>query len=264
MNASRVSAAKKLMNRITQNTGKKWPNLNNAVFGKGTNGLIFRTRNNPNKLVKITLGNASREVNTMKKMQNSGFVPKLNGNFVSIRKLNNNLKQNLFPNFYFNSPGEGSPPNTPGTAEKKKFLSAYVMNKVGNATLWQYVKRSRPTNNMKREIRKAVRDAIVFMHQRGISHGDLHSANILVELDAAGKMKKIWVIDFGRSVNIPVGKTEANAYQALRVNRNYTNYNLFNNSKKPIVKLYNMGKGLARKNENLYKTMYGGNLNNLK
>jgi serine/threonine protein kinase len=264
MNSKRVNAAKELMKRIAKNNGKKWPNLNNTVFGSGTNGLIMRTRNNPDKLLKITLGNSTKEVNTMKKLQNSGFVPKLNNNFTTIRKINTNLKANLFPEFWFGVPGPSSFPNSPATNAKKRLLSVYMMNRVGNATLRSYVKSGASTNNNKLQIRKAIRDAIVFMHSKGISHGDLHAGNILVEIDpVTKKMKKIWVIDFGRSVNIQMGKTEANAYQALKTRGKQASYNLFNPKTQYGVMLYNAGRGASRKNTNLYTTTYGGNLKNL-
>jgi serine/threonine protein kinase len=214
--------------------------------------------------LKITLGNSTKEVNNMKKLQNSGFVPKLNNNFTTIRKINSNLKANLFPEFWFGVPGPSSFPNSPATNAKKRLLSVYMMNRVGNVTLRSYVKSGASTNNNKLQIRKAIRDAIVFMHSKGISHGDLHAGNILVEIDpVTKKMKKIWVIDFGRSVNIPMGKTEANAYQALKTRGKQASYNLFNPKTQYGVMLYNGGRGASRKNTNLYMTTYGGNLKNL-
>jgi serine/threonine protein kinase len=247
---TRVGALKELVNKLSNETGKKWPNLNNAVLASGTNGIVIRTRNDPNKLVKVTSGNVMREPQAMRNLRNSGFVPKLNDNFVHLTKLNNNMKKTLFPLANTNN------------------ATAFVMERVGNSTLWQYVKKGHNTNNNKRQIRTAVRRAIAFMHARGISHGDLHSGNILVELGPDGKMKKIWVIDFGRAVRFPPGTSENNAYNKLHAPRLHKNYNLFNSSRNPRTTLYTYtsngaGNGM-RKNRELYVKMYGGNEANFK
>jgi serine/threonine protein kinase len=246
---ARVGLLKELVNKLSNETGKKWPNLNNTVIASGTNGVVIRTRNDPNKLVKVSSGNVMREPKAMRNLRNSGFVPKLNENFVHLTKLNNNMKKTLFPLANTNN------------------ATAFVMERVGNSTLWQYVKKGHNTNNNKRQIRTAVRRAIAFMHARGISHGDLHSGNILVELGPDGKMKKIWVIDFGRAVRFPPGTSENSAYNKLHATSLHTNYNLFNATKKPrtILYTYNGESGSQmRKNRELYVKMYGGNEANFK
>jgi len=249
MSDARVAALKGLTNKLSRETGKKWPNLNNAIMASGTNGIIIRTRNNPNKLLKVARGAVMREPQALRNLRNSGFVPKLNENFVHLTKLNNNMKKTLFPLANTNN------------------ATAYVMQRVGNGTLWQYVKGGRDTNNNKRQIRTAIRNAITFMHEKGISHGNLHSGNILVELGSDGKMKKLWIIDFGRAIRFPVGSSENNAYNKLYPPNLHTNYNLFNASKNPRTILYthrsNGGGNAMRKNRELYVKMYGGNEANL-
>ena len=79
---ARVSALKELVKKLSNETGKKWPNLNNAVLASGTNGIIIRTRNDPNKLLKVAAGNVLREPQALRNLSNSGFVPKLNNNYV--------------------------------------------------------------------------------------------------------------------------------------------------------------------------------------
>ena len=149
-------------------------------------------------------------------------------------------------------------PNSMNTVNRQQRMTAYVMNKVGNVNLWRYVKTNHRINNSnKRKIRDDILKAIEFMHKQGISHGDLHSGNVLVELDNSGHMKKLWVIDFGRYVNIPIGSNEKQVYNKLRKNRWHQNYNLFNSTRKPVVMLYNGPTGAARANYNLAREMYG-------
>ena len=243
MAQAKVAALKKLMNKLSTETGKKWPNLNNKIMASGTNGIVIRTKNDPNKLVKVANGNVRREPQALHNMRSSGFVPKLNENFVHLTKLNHNMKKTLFPDSNTNN------------------ATAYVMQRVGNRTLWQYVKSGHNTNNNKRQIRMAVRNAIAFMHAKGISHGNLHSANILVELGPDGKMKKLWIIDFGRAVKLKPGESETNAYNRLYGSALRKNYNLFSPIKPQTTVYTSRSNGAGnsmRRNRELYVTMYGG------
>jgi len=245
MAQAKVAALKKLMNKLSTETGKKWPNLNNKIMASGTNGIVIRTKNDPNKLVKVANGNVRREPQALRNLCSSGFVPKLNENFVHLTKLNHNMKKTLFPSSNTNN------------------ATAYVMQRVGNSTLWKYVKNGHNTNNNKRQIRMAIRNAIAFMHTKGISHGNLHSGNILVELGPDGKMKKLWIIDFGRAVRFNPGESENNAYNRLYGTALHRNYNVFDKSKKPQTILHTyMSNGAGnsmRRNRELYVKMYGGN-----
>jgi len=216
------------------------------ILGSGSNGITFLTANNPPKVLKIASGNATREVQALRKLHNAGsnFTPKLTNNYVTIRK-NTNIINKLFP--YRNK-----------NDSDKNVMTAYVMNKVGNTSLWSYVKSGHNSANNKRQIKESILKTINFMHAQGISHGDLHAGNILVELDSEGKMKKLWVIDFGRYVNIKPGRTENNTYKNLP-SIMHKNYNLFNSTAKPFVELRTGPMGPSRRNLNLYKYMYQGN-----
>lgn len=248
---SKIVAAGKLLNQISANTGKPWPRPN-GIIGAGANGVVFSI--GP-KVMKMTLGNATRETDALRKLKTVGatFVPKISNNYISIRKANNNIRSTLFPN---------------GWNEHEK-TTTYIMNKVGNATLWRYVKGGRlpngrilsphRTNTNKRQIRAELVKAIKFMHAHGISHGDLHAGNILVELGVGGKMKKLWIIDFGRYINIPKGKTENNAYRNLAINHVSNNVNIFNTAKKPQTAKYLAYSTVSRRNMNMLKAMGLGN-----
>jgi serine/threonine protein kinase len=260
---NRLVGADRLMQQISNKTGKKWPRPV-VILGSGTNGVTFLTGETPRRVIKVAIGNASREVNALKRLAAAGanFVPRVNGNFVNIRKnVNKVTKKYLFPNSYGSFAEKF---NTPETKKGRETITSYVMQKVGNTSLWRRVRGgSGVTNNNKMQIRSEIKRAIKFMHDHGISHGDLHAGNILVELDASGKIKKLWVIDFGRYVNIPVGQKEKNAYNTLRRNLTHNNYNLFNKNRKPVTQLYVGPTGLARRNQNLYREMYGGLNSNL-
>ena len=261
-NSMKVAAAQNLVARLRTNTGKPWPNVT-RVLAAGTNGIAFLTNNTPPRVIKVASGNASREVAALQKLAAAGanFIPRVNGNFVTIRRnSNNNLKNTFFGKFYNINNSRLTPESRVSMAEsraRRRALSVYVMNKVGNTSLWSYVKSGRANNNNKRKIRADILRAIEFMHSHGISHGDLHSGNVLVELDASGRMKKLWVIDFGRYVNIPVGSNEKKVYNTLQKNYLHQNYNLFNNTRKPVVMLYKGPTGAARANYNLAREMYG-------
>lgn len=242
---------------------RRRPNTSFPTIGKslgsGTNGVTFLTTNTPPKVMKVTLGSATREIGALQRLKAAGanFVPSVN--FVNIRKnMNKNIKNALFPINHMGLSPEARAENI----ERRRTLSMYTMNKVGNVNLYRYVK-SRPglSNANKRQIRSEILRAIKFMHAHGISHGDLHAGNILVELSPDGHMKKLWVIDFGRYVNIPVGQAEKAAY--TKFNRNFNNYNLFNYAAGPVTQLWTGPTGPARKNLNLYRLMYGGKNNNV-
>lgn len=257
MNNNKLFAGQQLTRKLTAEKGKKWP-WPVSIIGSGSNGIAFGLAD-PTKVLKISVGNATREVNALKKLAAVGanFVPYVNGNFINIRKnVGAYNKQALFPTVYsilnkFNSPPEKA---------RKEFTSSYVMQKVGNKSLRRYVKNKGPAlnNANKTTIRTEISKIIKFMHAHGISHGDLHSGNILVDLTPDGRVKKLWVIDFGRYVNIPLGQTEKQVYNALRQNNIFQNYNLFNKNRKPMMTLYNGPTGPARQNLNLYREMYGG------
>jgi len=148
------------------------------VLGQGVNGVVF----NNGKMVRKFATNSNRtEFNVMKKLSNSGanYVPKVHA---------------------FNS-GKG--------------YSMYSMNRLPpkTVTLHTYLT-LRP--QFRSIARTMLRDIVKDMHERGISHGDLHDNNIMVTKDDKGNIKKMWIIDFGRTVEIPFGKTELEAYASLK------------------------------------------------
>ena len=154
------------------------------VLGSGVNGIVF---NNGKLVRKFTESSNRSEYNAMKNLTNSGatYVPKVH-------------ELNIGPRHVIYSM-DRLPPRT--------------------ITLYNYLSGFQITNKPYQMARKMLRDIVKDMHERGISHGDLHDANIMVTLNDNGGIKKMWLIDFGRSVRIPYGKTEMEAYKGLNVTK---------------------------------------------
>jgi hypothetical protein len=94
-----------------------------------------------------------------------------------------------------------------------KKATVFLMNKINGSgsnvmTLKQFLKTFTGNKNI---FRNSIVEMIKQIKLRGISHGNLHSENILVSTSKNGKIK-LWMIDFGRSSVIPLGMTERNFF----------------------------------------------------
>jgi hypothetical protein len=137
---------------------------------------------------------------------------------------------------------------------RSKYLSSemtvFVMGRVGNAssmTLWNYVSKHPWAN--KKNIARRVGYLVKEMHMRGVSHGNLHDENIIVSTDSAGRITGMWAIDFGRSWNIPLGKTETEMYKGETPNSRHPTRSLY--GKTTQVPVYNG----SRSNINMLKAI---------
>lgn len=102
--------------------------------------------------------------------------------------------------------------------ERDKKATVFLMNKVNSGnikTLHSFLKNLKPDESTKNRFRRSVIEMIKQIKLRGISHGNLHTGNILVSVTPAGKIK-LWMIDFGRSSVIPLGMTERNVVAAKK------------------------------------------------
>ena len=105
--------------------------------------------------------------------------------------------------------------------QRNKKATVFLMNKVnsGNVmTLHAFLTKTKPSENTKNRFRRTVVEMIKQIKSKGISHGNLHSGNILVSVTPQGKIK-LWMIDFGRSTVIPLGMTERNVFSKQRANQ---------------------------------------------
>lgn len=74
----------------------------------------------------------------------------------------------------------------------------------------------KPRENTKNRFRRSIIEMIKQIKIRGISHGNLHSGNMLVSITPSGNIK-LWIIDFGRSSVIPLGMTERNVFAKKKI-----------------------------------------------
>jgi serine/threonine protein kinase len=199
------------------------------ILGAGVNGVVF---DNGKMVRKFTEIQNRSEYNAMKKLESSGanYVPKVHE--LNIGKGYTMYSMNRLP---------------PNTVTLHTYLAIRPQFKI-------------LARNMLKEI---VED----MHERGISHGDLHDNNIMVTEDDKGNIKKMWIIDFGRVVEIPKGKTELQSYAGLK-KTNLHGYGLvFGPSmrySRPDIKLtgvplYNFKRGLTTLNNQGRKVYAGPN-----
>ena len=159
---------------------KKWRTTKLKLLGAGANGRVYNVGTKAMKLVK---GTSSKEYLAMMRLKGTKFIPKVTKG-----------------SFYVNT---------------KKGVSAFLMNKLPSNAITlkkfheKYGDKADPTEPAKKAY------VIQAMHIRGISHGDLHTENIMVT-HTGPKITRMWVIDFGRSIRIPKGHTENSVYRVLR------------------------------------------------
>ena len=151
------------------------------IIGAGVNGVAY---NKGNKVIKIAKSNTTSEYNIMKNLRNSGYVPKV----------------------YNFQKGDG--------------FTAYSMNKLNNPQNFLKYYINQKNNGVKRQLLGNLESIVKNLHRRGISHGNLHAGaqsggNILVTIDPKTGKAKVWLIDFGKSIRIPTGKTESSVYKGL-------------------------------------------------
>lgn len=168
--------------RIIDRLGSHWPRPID-IIGKGADGAVYLT--NSGKLLKITRGRVPQELRSLVSLQNTGFVPKVN-------------PRNLaFVDNY----------------------TVFLMDRVGRqgdkvVNLREFYNYITLTRSIRPTITQLIKNMVMDMHIRGISHGDLHEGNILVSFRPENpRTFKLWFIDFGRSSVIPLGFTERDMFE---------------------------------------------------
>jgi len=109
-------------------------------------------------------------------------------------------------------------------------LTVFVMGRVGNSkamTLTKYLQMYRTNNNKKANVQRRVEYLIEQMALRGVSHGDLHTDNIIVTKSTTGRITGMWVIDFGQSRNLSPGKTERQTMNRLKTTNIFPTRHVF-------------------------------------
>jgi len=200
---------------FTKKLRPNWP-VPVKYIGGGANGRVFETNNG--RYIKYVLNRSPQEWQALKKLQGNFRFPRIkNGNHININIPNiNNREQtaNIFGKNIFSS-------------NELKGMTIFIMGKVGGGhamTLHAYLRKFPGANRAR--VQNRVLSLIDYMHSKGVSHGNLHSLNILVTADAMGRLTGMWVIDFGRSRKIPLGKTEQNVFSKLKISEKFETPNI--------------------------------------
>lgn len=155
------------------------------LLGAGMNGNVYNIGNN--RILKHITGRRHHRGVLESRYQriagSAGLAPKILENYNE-----NNTSEGGF--FIM----QKLPPNTITAHEYGKLL-----NQIGES----------PNGQRQALVAKAFHN----LHTLGISHGNAHAGNIMFTIDPNTlKIKKVWIIDFGRSSVIPAGKTEKTVY----------------------------------------------------
>ena len=226
--------------RLVAHIRPTWPLPVKFVAG-GANGRVFET--NDGRYMKFVMDVAPQEWKSLLKLQGTHVVPRVvKGEHINFAvNPKNKLRLSRMFNIPLKKAGNG--------------LTMFIMTRVGNGkamTLNKYMKQFPDAN--KARIQRRIFQIISNLHLRRISHGNLHPGNILVTADSAGRITGMWVIDFGRSKNIPLGKTEREMYANMPINYVFNTPSLFseNYGKIPV-------RNESRANVHMAKIVYNKN-----
>lgn len=162
-------------------------------LGGGADGKVYTTSDG--RVMKFILGSAPQEYTALRNLQRTGLVPSFRDGNGKVSRLFP-LQQNAARKMFGSTTGQ---------------MTALIMGKAGGSksmTLRKYIK-THPVAN-KANIAQRLRSAVNTLGLKGISHGNMHDENIIVEVDSSGRIRRMWLIDFGRSNKIPIGRTARN------------------------------------------------------
>lgn len=145
------------------------------VIGQGAYGIVFNTNNG--RALKIATGNVASEFKALRALQGLYFVPRVNkNNYTYINNMWN------FSEAHMNVPNNWG--------------GALLMSKVGNMSLRSYLQKyPQHEKSALKRLKLIVRDLQV----KGYSHSNLHTGNVMVSVDSAGRITGMWLIDFGHA-----------------------------------------------------------------
>jgi hypothetical protein len=243
------------MNNVRNFVAARKPNWPAPVklVGAGANGRVYELENG--RMLKIIAGAAHQEYKSLNRLQGLRIAPEfLKGNSWAgyIDSATQNKMKNLFKN-----------------ARRLDVFTMFIMGRVGgNATpitLWKYLSNPVYKNQIKSNtprIKARLKHLIEKMHERGVSHGDLHLNNILVTVSPSGYITGMWVIDFGRSKEFSTVHTESTISNVRIGETEKPVRSVFGNGKRGYtISLYRRNGGPARLNLNMAQLLYNLNLN---
>lgn len=246
--------------KIVRAINKTWPLPTTYVAG-GVDGRVYKTTT-PGVLIKFVLGSAPQEYTALKKLQNAKIglqriVPEFKkgwGHVLNFDRLSDKQLHDLED--WWPEAGE----TTPNTGENflHNEITVFLLGQVGNSnslTARAYEQRFGSRANLP-SIRTFIKRAWEEMGQRNLVHGDLHTGNVIVSFEPNGKIKSMWVIDFGRHV-------EGNIKRYPVMNQ-YPSWDVFTrqlkNKPESVISLYNTGGGGSRANINMLRAAWGINI----
>ena len=211
---------KNIVTRIVEKVNSTWPKPTKFLAG-GVNGKVYETED-PGVLLKIVAGNQPQEFFALQRLQNARYgnqriVPKFKrgqGHVIPLTSLTHQDQQNVNKNLFNRNVHEGK-------------LTVFLMGRAGNAnsmTLRQYIRKFGPNANVPR-VQAILKRLVEEMHYRGVGHGDLHGGNIIVSADSTGKIKGIWVIDFGRAHWFSLNQTHSGVLAKKRSSDDFESWN---------------------------------------
>ena len=179
-------------------------------IGKGVNGAVYELPNGT--IRKFTIGADNFEKKVLSALQGSHLVPRLLGF----------QQERLKPMTARRVLGTAVFPNRMG---QDPMISAMNMSRVGQMTLFEYLKRfpQAPIRPIKQRL-QAIFEAL---HVRGVSHGDLHANNIMVSCDDQGRITGMWVIDFGRATGFHPYFTESSSRGTRKPTHTHATQSMF-------------------------------------
>jgi hypothetical protein len=168
-------------------------------LGGGADGKVYIM--NDGRLIKFVLGSAPQEYTALHKLQGTGLVPSFrngNGKVLPLTSYHQNMAKKLF-----------------GYASSH--MTAFMMGRVGGEkamTLRKYTQQYPSAN--RENIERHLRTVVNTLGLKGISHGNMHDENIIVEVDSNGRIRRMWLIDFGRSNKLNINQTARNMFAVAR------------------------------------------------
>lgn len=183
-------------------------------LGGGGYGKVYTTSDG--RVMKFVAGKAPQEYTALRNLQHTGMVPSFrngNGKVLQLPRFQKQAANSMFGFGSFNS---------------SSHMTAFIMGRVGGSnpmTLRKYartyltkLRAGEPANAIEKErlknIVRRLRSTVNTLGLKGISHGNMHDDNIIVEVDSNGRIRRMWLIDFGHSSKIPIGRTAKNMLAA--------------------------------------------------
>ena len=167
-------------------------------------------------------------------LSNAKYVVKVVPNSAAVNreiKIQNSLaKKNIAPKVQYNRTISVNPSNIRGifkTSKPPQRLKLFVMNRVGSGWFDKYMSvynYKKKYGNLNYDDYKKIANKVINMHKEGVLHANMHGENIALVVDRHGKIKQVYIIDFGRSKPLRVTRTGLSAAikRTLGYNYNYS------------------------------------------